>query len=244
MLRKILAAAVLAATALEANASLTTGDIAFTSFNADEDGWSLVTFVDIAANTSIFFSDNAWNGTSFSTSESFHTWNSGAAAIGAGSVIRFSAIDAAGRSASIGTLTGSGSNFGMNATSETIYAYLGSTSTPTRFLTGVSSEGTASLSTAGLVAGVNAVVLTNSTDYAEFTGIRTGAAAFGDYRAVVNNAANWNILVGGAQEGKVPNTASFSVIPAAVPLPAAGWMFLSVTGLFGCLSRRRTVQIA
>jgi hypothetical protein len=245
MLRKILAAAVLAATALEANASLTTGDIAFTSFNADEDGWSLVTFVDIAANTSIFFSDNAWNGTSFSTSESFHTWNSGAAAIGAGSVIRFSAIDAAGRSASIGTLTGAGSNFGMNATSETIFAYLGSNiSTPTTFLTGVSSEGTASLSTAGLVAGVNAVVLTNSTDYAEFTGIRTGAAAFGDYRAVVNNAANWNILVGGAQEGKVPNTASFSVIPAAVPLPAAGWMFLSVTGLFGCLSRRRTVQIA
>ena len=244
MLRKILAAAVLAATALEANASLTTGDIAFTSFNADEDGWSLVTFVDIAANTSIFFSDNTWNGSSFNTTESFHTWNSGAAAISAGSVIRFSAIDAAGRSASIGSLTGSGSNFGISATNETIYAYLGSTSTPTTFLTGVSSEGTASLSAAGLVAGVNAVALTNSTDYAEFTGVRTGAAAFGDFRAVVNNAANWNILVGGAQEGKVPNTASFSVIPASVPLPAAGWMFLSVTGLFGCLSRRRTVQIA
>ena len=31
--------------------ALNSGDIAFVSFNADEDGWSIVTFVDIDPNT-------------------------------------------------------------------------------------------------------------------------------------------------------------------------------------------------
>lgn len=241
MLRNILAAAILAVTALEANASLTTGDLAFTSFNADEDGWSIVTFVDIAANTTVFFSDNAWNGSNFNNTESFHTWNSGVNQINAGTVIRFSAIDSASKAASIGSFSGSGSNFGMSASNETILAYLGSSvSTPTTFLTAVSSEGTVNFSNTGLVAGINAVVLTTSTDYAEYIGARAGESAFDAYRTQVNNASNWNILVGGAQESQQPNTASFSVIPASVPLPAAGWMFLSVAGLFGAVSHRRT----
>lgn len=242
MLRKILAAAILTATALEANASLTAGDIAFTSFNADEDGWSLVTFVDIAANTTIFFSDNAWMGSSFNATESFHTWNTGANQIGAGTLIRFSEIDAATRAASVGSFAGSGSNFGISATNETIFAYLGSSvSTPTTFLTAISSEGTTNIANAGLVAGVNAVVLNNSTDYAEYIGVRTGAAAFDDYRASVNNAANWNILVGGSQELQLPNTANFAISPAAVPVPATAWLFSSVVGLFCAVSRRRKV---
>ncbi|MEH2084643.1 MAG: hypothetical protein V7K89_33135 [Nostoc sp.] len=37
--------------------ALIQGDIAFTSFNTDEDGWSIVTFVDIDPNTTIYFSD-------------------------------------------------------------------------------------------------------------------------------------------------------------------------------------------
>lgn len=52
MLRKILAAAVLVGLAVEANASLVTGDTAFTAFtafNADEDGWALTTFKDAAS---------------------------------------------------------------------------------------------------------------------------------------------------------------------------------------------------
>lgn len=53
---KQLTLALAAAAALPASA-LTTGDFAFTAFNADEDGWSLVTFVDIAANTQVYFSD-------------------------------------------------------------------------------------------------------------------------------------------------------------------------------------------
>ena len=238
MLRKILATAILAGLALEANASLSTGDIAFTAFNADEDGWAMTAFKDIDAGTTIFFSDNTWNGTSFNATESFHTWNTGLSTITAGTVVRFSAIDAVTRSASIGTFSGTGSNFGISATSETIYAYLGtSVSAPTTFLAGVSTEGTASLTNAGLVAGTNALVLTNSTDYAQYTGDRSTQANFADYRALVNNAANWHILVGGTQELQVPNTTNFTV--SAVPVPAAVWLFGSALAGFGVINRRK-----
>ncbi len=129
-MKKSLLVLALAGLSVQAHA-LTTGDIAFTSFNADEDGWSIVTFVDIAANTTIFFRDDEWNGSSFNSGEGLHTWSSGAADIDAGSVIRFSKVDQASRSASIGSLSSTGDT-GLNATSESIYAYLGTDiNTPT-----------------------------------------------------------------------------------------------------------------
>lgn len=237
MFRKTLIATLLCLSAVEANAALSTGDLAFTSFNADEDGWSLVTFVDIAADSTIYFSDNAWASGVFNPTESFHTWNTGLTGISAGSVIRFSSIDTAARTASVGTLLGSGSNFGMSASNETIYAYLGSDiNTPSTFLTAISSESSsAALTSAGLTAGLNAVLLTNSTDYAEYIGARAGEANFSDYRAQVNNAANWTILVGGAQDAQIPNTSSFS----AVPVPGAVWLFGSVLFSFTAVGGRR-----
>jgi hypothetical protein len=236
MFRKILAAAILVGLTAEANAALSTGDLAFTAFNADEDGWVLTTFKDIDANTTIYFSDNTWTGSAFNATESFHAWNTGASSITAGTVIRFSQIDAPTRSASIGSFSGSGSNFGMSATSETIYAYLGSSqNAPTTFLTAVSSESdTTSLNNAGLSAGVNAIKLTNSTDYAEYIGTRSGLTSFLGYQALVNNPSNWKILVGGDQSLKVPNTDNFS----AVPLPGAAWLFSSVVAGFTLIRRR------
>lgn len=244
MFAKTLIAALLTLSALEANAALNTGDIAFTSFNADEDGWSLVTFVDIAANTTVFFNDNEWNGSGFNTGESTHTWNTGISAISAGTVIRFSSIDIASRAASIGSFSGSGTNFGMSASSETIYAYLGSDiDTPSTFLTAISSEGSTNLTPAGLFDGINAIVLTNSTDYAEYIGARAGEISFSDYRALVNNSANWNISVGGTQDAQIPNTSAFSVTPAAVPLPAAAWLFGSALTGFTVFSRNRKQKV-
>ncbi|OAI20945.1 hypothetical protein A1359_20005 [Methylomonas lenta] len=236
MFRKTLIASLLCLSTVEANAALSSGDLAFTSFNADEDGWSLVTFVDIAADSTIYFSDNEWDGSAFNSGESFHTWNTGLAGISAGTVIRFSSIDTDARTASFGTLSGSGSNFGISATSETIYAYLGSDiNTPSTFLTGISSEGTANLTPAGLADGINAVVLTNSADYAEYIGARAGEVNFSDYRTQVNNAANWSILVGGAQEAQIPDTTSFS----AVPVPGAVWLFGSALACFTAVGGRR-----
>lgn len=193
------AAAALTLLSMTAGADILQGDIAFTSFNADEDGWSIVALADIAANTTIYFRDDEWNGSSFNTGEGIHTWNSGGSLITAGTVIRFSSVDQAARSASIGTLTSTGDT-GINATSETIYAYHGtSTNAPTTFLAGVSTEGTANLAPAGLTSGVNAVVITNSADYGEYTGVRTGLSAFDLYAGLINDSANWNVIVGGDQ---------------------------------------------
>jgi hypothetical protein len=101
-------------------ATLTTGDIAFISFNADEDGWAIATFVDIDPNTSIYFTDNeATSTTAFNTGESYFQWVSGTSTISAGTVIRFSAVDSSTLLASsVGTLsraTVSGStNYGLS----------------------------------------------------------------------------------------------------------------------------------
>lgn len=238
MFRKILAAAILVGLTAEAQASLTTGDLVFTAFNADEDGWALTTFKDIDANTTIYFSDNTWTGSGFNPTESFHTWNTGLSSIAAGSVVRFSQIDLDSRSVSIGSLSGSGSNFGMSATSETIYAYLGtSTSAPTTFLTAISSEiNAASLTNAGLTEGVNAVKITNSTDFAQYIGDRSSQTSFSAYQGLINNAANWNIQVGGDQALQVPNTTNFST----VPVPGAVWLFGSVLVGFTMVTRRKS----
>jgi hypothetical protein len=240
MLRNNLFALAFAAATLAvvpaANAQ-STGDIAFTSFNSDEDGFSLVTFVDLAPGTTIFFRDDEWSGSSFNTGEGMHTWNSGASVISAGTVVRFSAVDSAARSASVGTISSTGDT-GLSASNETIYAYLGSNvNTPTTFLAGISSEGSTNLTPAGLTNGSNAVVVTNSTDYAVYTGPRSGATAFADYRSQVNNSANWSILVGGSQEGQIPNVTPFTI--TAVPEAGALAQMLAGVTILGFAARRR-----
>lgn len=241
-MKRTLLAALLAATGLNAQA-LTTGDLAFTGFNADQDNWAVVTFVDIAANTTVYFSDNEWNGLAFNdTNEHTLVWNTGAGIITAGTVILFTEIDSTTDTitASTGTLglaAGGGTNLGLSASDETLYAYLGDALAPTVFLAGVSSESaTTNLTNAGLTVGVNAVALTNSTDYAEYTGDRANEAAFADYAALVNSAANWNIIVGGDNATAIPDTTAFTV---AVPEAETYAMMLAGLGLVGLMARRR-----
>ncbi|MEH2285643.1 MAG: putative Ig domain-containing protein [Nostoc sp.] len=202
--------------------ALTQGDIAFISFNADEDGWSIVTFVDIDPNTIVYFTDNeATSLTAFNSGESYFQWNSGASTITAGTVIRFSAIDVPNLAASTGTLSRvsvSGSaNYGLSATGETIYAYLGtSANSPTIFLSGISNDtntqGTTDLTAAGLTIGTNSILLNSSADYGVYNGARSGESSFANYKLPVNNINNWTVdTVNGDYNTTVPNTTNFAI---------------------------------
>jgi hypothetical protein len=225
------------------------GDLLFTSFNADEDGWAMVTLVDLAANTKVYFSDNEWSGTAFNGGESFSSWTTGPAVIAAGTVVRFTVIEIGSRlSASVGsfvreTVSGS-SNVGVNQSSDTVYAYLGtSATTPTTFLAaisngtfGLASDGT--LTNTGLSVGSGAVQLTRSSDYAEYTGLRDNQAAFAGYKAVVSNVANWTVRGDGDFANTVPSTTAFSV----TPIPEPGTWALMAAGLMavGFVAKRRS----
>ncbi|MBD2727248.1 hypothetical protein H6G96_13145 [Nostoc sp. FACHB-892] len=195
--------------------ALTQGDIAFISFNADEDGWSIVTFVDIDPNTTIYFSDGtAASPTAIGNSESSFVWNTGSQKIAGGTVVRFSAIDSTSRASSIGTFTVvTSSELGLNTTDETVYAFLGNSATaPTTILTAVSTEANNnSLTTVGLTDGVNAIKLTSSTDYGQYTGSRTGQTSLVGYKALVNNSANWTIDTEGDGARIVPNTTNLAI---------------------------------
>lgn len=220
--------------------ALGAGDIAFTAFNADEDGWAIVALTDLAANSTIYFTDSNWDGAAFTSSEGFHTWQTGAGVIAAGTVIRFSDIDQAGRAVSVGSLSSTG-NAALSSTADTLYAYVGSgTSAPTTFLAAVSSEGAAAAATAlgaaGLTAGVNAIALPASTDYAGYTGARSGAADFAAYRTLVNDVANWTAFTDGVHADAVPDTTPFSV--SAVPEASTALMMLAGLGVLGLFRRR------
>ncbi|WP_392477995.1 SdiA-regulated domain-containing protein [Nostoc sp. C110] len=202
--------------------ALTQGDIAFISFNADEDGWSIVTFVDIEPNTTIYFTDNeATSTTAFNTGESYFQWTSGSSTINAGTVIRFTGVDVATLAASVGTLsraTVSGSsNYGLSASGDVIYAFLGSSaSAPTTILTAVSSGDVVTpgdpIANAGLTVGVNAIVLRTSADYGEYSGSRTGQSSFANYKSSVFNVNNWTVdQTDGTYTTTAPNTTNFAI---------------------------------
>ena len=250
MFRKTLLALLLAASGVSAHAALNTGDIAFTSFNADEDGLSFVAFSSIAANTNIYFTDNEWTGSAFNTGESYNQWNSGSSAIAAGTVVRFIAYDKATLSASIGALSrvsvASNTNWGLANSTETVYAYLGSSvSAPTTFLSAITNGTFAAdgpLTGTGLTEGINAIRLNTlapaaSPDYAEYNGSRAGEATFDAYKSQVANVANWSVdTTNGTYTTTVPNTTAFTV---AVPEPESYALFLAGLGLMGTIARRR-----
>jgi hypothetical protein len=209
--------------------ALGAGDIAFTALNTDEDGWAIVALTDLGAHSTLYFSDSSWNGSAFTSAEGFHTWDTGAGIIAAGTVVRFSQIDQIGHSVSVGTLTSTG-NRALSSTAETLYAYQGAgASLPATFLAAVSSEsasaGAAAIAAAGLQGGINALILPASTDYSEYAGIRNGTANFASYRPLINNAANWSGFIDGDHAAAQPDLAAFTISP--VPEPSDGWMMVA-----------------
>ena len=186
-------------------AQLAAGDIMFVGYNADgDDGFAIVTFVDIPANSTIYFTDNEWNGDPIgsggkfkSTSEGELTWSTGGSIISAGTVIIFDETNDETNTnygSSIGTISGT---LDLNASNEVLYAFLGTDDeTPTSFLSAIAndgfSNGTGVLTNTGLTAGVNAISLTGDDDVLVYDGDSTCNVSIAACADSVANPANWS----------------------------------------------------
>ncbi len=229
-----------------ANATLRPGDLAFTAFNADEDGFALVALRDLSPYTTIYFSDNEWTGGSpgvgsFNTGENTFAWISGTESLAAGSVVRFQAIDKATRAASTGAfgLIVSGSP-GFSATGDTLFAYSGDAGgQPEAFIAALSSENFAGSDLTGteLIPGINAVAITPSTDFGEYSGVRSGLRSIGAYAGLINDATLWSTQTTGDFSTHAPNLTQFAVAP--VPEPQTYALLLTGLGLVGMRLRQR-----
>ena len=210
-----------------AQTSLAVGDVSVLGFNANApDNFAFVTWVPIAANTYVKFTDSGFNSANASTaaanlrgSENYVIWrNTTASTIAAGTVIKIEGL-----TASLGTCTaGSASGLGgISGSGDQIFAYqgaatsgatpdAGSTSTatftgtpvflltfPSAFLTtGTASSNTSYLPSDLNVTNGNIAITTASATSAQFTGSRTTLTTFAAYRTAVNNPANWTALTG------------------------------------------------
>ncbi len=230
----------LALASTTAVATLQPGDIAFTAFNADEDGFAIVALKSVAAYTTVHFSDNEWTGGApgsgaFNTGENTFAWISGSAPIAAGTIVRFSAIDQATRASSVGAfgLTKSGTP-GFAATGDTIFAFSANAAgAPSQFLAALSSENFAgsSLAGTGLVPGASAIAITSGADFGQYTGARAGLANFGGYGALVHDPSHWTMHATGDFATLAPNMAGFEIAP--VPEPETYALLLTGLGLIG-----------
>lgn len=178
--------------------SQSTGDIAFTAFNFDgEDDFSIVTLVNISPNTSIFFTDNNWNGTTFSNSEGALEWNTGSNLIKSGTIVIFSSVTIdANRTVSIGTLSEPDAGFNLSEGGDTLFAYLGADeNTPTTFLTGIRNATLAAgeLTGTGLTAGINFIEFnpTASPNAGFYSNSRSDKTAYNLYLPEVIDKTKW-----------------------------------------------------
>ncbi len=136
------------------------GDVMFVGFNADgTDGFAIVTLVDIPDTTVIHFSENEWTGAALNTGEGNATWtNDTGGTITEGTVLTFTDMSTT-PAASQGAM--SGDTINLNASDEILYAYLGTATVPTTFLSGFANDdftrNGATLSGTGLVVGTTAI---------------------------------------------------------------------------------------
>lgn len=214
----------------------TAGQVMFVGFNSDgNDGFSFVALVDIPANTTIYFTDNEWNGSAigaggaFNTGEGFNSW-SHTSVLSAGTVVTIENLDGTpATTASIGTAIVDGPT-GINLTNanEVMYMYLGSNrTTPTVFLSAIANDGfgNGTITNTGLTSGVNALSITGDEDVMIYTGSIECSSSLVDCAAQLATASNWTTQDTGADD----SNNGFPDFPVDVPCSFYGFAFGQIT---------------
>ena len=183
------------------------GDIAFIGFNSDgNDDLAFVALAPIAGGDVIHFTDNEWNGLAigeggaFTTGEGYISWTAPAGGVAQGAVVTLNSLSSSGRSASVGTVSASGS-FNLGGSAESAYAFQGEalTTGATGFLAVVATHTVDSVAGTGLAA-EHIVYLTTNVDIAEYTASRSNQPVFADYLTPISNSANWTTQDGSGDQ--------------------------------------------
>jgi len=207
-----------------------TGDISFVAFNADgDDDFAIVALVDLAANTTIYFTDNepnvAGNGL-VDTNEGTIKWDSGAVIIEAGKVIVFTDTDSGSNPSfgvSIGFISYEQGSLNLSGLGDALYATIGNPSTDgvSVWLAGIqnkaNNEGT-NFSATGLTKGTTFIEFYSSghPDGGEYTGSRTGKLIFSDYLNEIGNNTNWSIESSNGENILPINETIFEIAVASI----------------------------
>lgn len=230
-MRSFLAAVLAPAVALSMAApgiaqALQPGDIAFTSFNADNESVAIIALVNLAPNQSLFLTDNEWNGSAFNNGESYFAWNTGGG-VAAGTVVQMAGLGASPQSSagSLSRVVVPGNTLGgLSQTAETLYLYEGTSATaPSRFITAITNSdltvSNGSLSSTGLIVGQSAIQLAGGSDSAR----SLGATPLTNPSQLFN-IAQWQDLGDG----------NFSA-----PIPEPSWPWMTAIGLALLAVQRR-----
>lgn len=251
MIRKTALALLLAAAGVNAHAALSAGDIAVIAYNTDgEDNFAWVALTNIAANTTINFTDSSWQGTAFRTTEHLDaggplTWTN-TSTLSAGSVVKFNGNVT--QTWSIGSGNGATAFLSLATSGDQIFAFQGSKTSPD-FVYGLQFA-----HANGIIAAPTVSSSTNTTnvpgalsvlggtmfnvgnfDNGYYTGTTTGSKA--ELLSAIANTANWNRT----DAGPLAQTSWVSgMTVTAVPEPKNYAMFLAGLGLMGLIARRQS----
>jgi hypothetical protein len=205
--------------------ALTVGDISFLGFRTDNpDQFSFVTWVNIAGGTQLFFTDESFDGTNFSSgAEESFMWTAPAAGLTVGQVVVASenefgtdeVVDVGGSSSS--ELTG------LSSSGDNLFVFQGSDTTGTRLFAinfannnGWLTSGSASPTDTYLPASLNVtggnlnMFPTSQLDNGQYTGSRTFTSLAAAKTSVLN-LANWSFQ--DTASGFVLNSTDFTITP-------------------------------
>jgi hypothetical protein len=180
------------------------GDIAFTRYAADDDGFSILTFVEIPANSVFYFTDNAYNTASgpLAATEQTMTWTTPNTIIPAGTAISFTYVNPNMVIAPAGNGTVTEALSGLSTSGDQILMYKGTNSTsPTLFITAINWGNAGAWFTSGTITSndsylpvdltdqVNAISFTSDLDNGYYNNTQSGSITA--LKALINNGVNW-----------------------------------------------------